>query len=170
MGDVSIRLLAAEDIPAIMAAFAALGWQRPDGHLERYLEEHRQGEREVLVAWQGDAFAGYVSILWHSYYSPFRDAGIPEINDFSVPRPLRRQGIGPRLLNEAERRIAGRSPVAGIGVGLSPDYGAAQRLYVKRGYIPDGRGLVSHGRPVGWGATVVVDDELALYYTKRLRP
>lgn len=170
MSDVSIRLLSAEDIPAIMATFAALGWQRPDDHLERYLEEQGQGEREVLVAWQGGAFAGYVSILWRSYYSPFRDASITEINDFSVPRPLRRQGIGSRLLEEVERRIAGRSPSAGIGVGMSPDYGAAQRLYVKRGYIPDGRGLISHGRPVAWGATVVVDDELALYFTKCLRP
>lgn len=167
MSDVSIRPLAAGDIPAIMAAFAALKWERP---IERYLEEQRQGEREVLVAWQGDAFAGYVSIVWHSYYSPFRDAGIPEINDFSVPRPLRRQGIGSRLLDEAERRIAGRSPSAGIGVGLTPDCGAAQRLYVKRGYGPDGRGVTSHGRQIWWGETVVADDELALYFTKRLRP
>lgn len=124
----------------------------------------------MLVAWRGDEFAGHVSILWRSYYAPFRDADIPEINDFSVPRHLRRQGIGSRLLDEAERRIAERSPLAGIGVGLTPDYGAAQRMYVKRGDIPDGRGVTSHGRQIRWGATVVVDDELALYFTKRLRP
>lgn len=170
MSDIIIRHLEAGDIPAIMAAFAAMGWKRADDHLERYVEEQRQGERQVLVAWQGNEFAGYVSIVWHSYYSPFRDAYIPEINDFSVPRRLRGQGIGSRLLDEVEQRIAERSPLAGIGVGLTPDYGAAQRLYVKRGYIPDGRGLVSHGHPVMWGETVVVDDELALYFTKRLHP
>ena len=30
--------------------------------------------------------------------------------------------------------------IVGIGVGLYPDYGSAQRLYIKRGYLPDGHG------------------------------
>jgi GNAT superfamily N-acetyltransferase len=167
MSDISIRIMATEDIPAITDAFAALRWERP---IERYLAEQSQGAREVLLAWQGGEFAGYVTIVWHSEYAPFRDAGIPEISDFSVPQSLRRQGIGSRLLDEAERRIAERSPLAGIGVGLSADYGAAQRLYVQRGYIPDSRGAIFHGRQVAWGATVVVDDEMALFFTKRLRP
>jgi len=51
---------------------------------------------------------------------------------------------------------------------MTADYGAAQRLYVKRGYLPDGRGLVAHGCHVTWGETVVVDDDLALYLTKML--
>jgi hypothetical protein len=37
--------------------------------------------------------------------------------------------------------VARRSGVVGIGVGLHPSYNAAQRLYVKRGYIPDARGI-----------------------------
>ena len=169
MGDVSIQLLTAGDVPAIAAAFAALGWHKPAAQYERYLAEQRRGEREVAVAWKGDAFAGYVTVVWHSGYAPFRDAGIPEIVDFNVLPHLRRRGIGSRLLDEAERRIAARSPVAGVGVGLYADYGAAQRLYVKRGYVPDGRGLVSHGRHVAGGEPVIVDDGLALYYTKGLR-
>jgi hypothetical protein len=86
-----------------------------------------------------------------------------------LPR-YRRQGIGSRLLDEAERLIAERAPEAGIGVGLDPDYGPAQRLYVQRGYVPDGRGLYTGDRPVFSGETVRVDDGLALYFTKRLRP
>ncbi len=31
-------------------------------------------------------------------------------------------------------------------------------------------GVVSLGRQIWWGETVVVDDDLALYSTKRLRP
>ncbi len=85
-----------------------------------------------------------------------------------LPR-LRRGGIGSRLLDEAERLIAERSPVAGIGVGLYTDYGAAQRLYIKRGYVPDSRGVLYHGRRVAWGDTVVIDDGLILYLTKALR-
>lgn len=172
MGDCSIRLLQADDIPVIAAAFAALGWHKPAVQYERYLAEQHRGERDALVAWQGDVFAGYVTVAWRSElgsnYPPFLDAGIPEIADFNVLPHLRRQGIGSRLLDEAERRIAERSSVVGIGVGLYNDYGAAQRLYVKRGYIPDGLGITSHGLRVTWGDTVVVDDDLVLYFTKTL--
>jgi ribosomal protein S18 acetylase RimI-like enzyme len=50
-----------------------------------------------------------------------------------LPR-YRRQAIGTKLMDEAERLILERSPIIGIGVGLDSDCGAAQRLYVKRGY------------------------------------
>lgn len=169
MGEIRILLLASGDIPILVAAFAALGWRKPAAQYERYLAEQQRGEREILVAWEGWAFAGYLTVVWHSTYPPFRDAGIPESVDFNVLPHLRRRGIGSRLLDEAERHIATRSPVAGIGVGLDADYGAAQRLYVKRGYVPDGRGLVSHGRHVARGEPVVVDDGLALFFTKNLR-
>jgi hypothetical protein len=69
-------------------------------------------------------------------------------------------------LDEAERKVSERSGVAGIGVGMSPDYGAAQRLYVRRGYVPDGNGLT--GRPVRPGAEITVNDGLVLYLTKAL--
>jgi GNAT superfamily N-acetyltransferase len=163
--DCRIHQLRADDISAISAAFAAFGWDRPPAQYEGYLAEQRQGEREVLVAWRDDTFVGYVTVVWNSGYAPFREAGIPEIADFNVLPTFRRQGIGSLLLDEAERRIAERSPVAGIGVGMTADYGAAQRLYVKRGYVPDGRGLVADRRPVSWCDTVLVDD-LALYFTK----
>lgn len=170
MDDLHIRLLTADDIPVIAAAFAALGWHKPTTQYERYLAEQRHGARAVLVAIQGGAFVGYVTVVWRSVYPPFRDAGIPEIVDVNVLPHRRRHGIGSRLLDEAERRIAERSSVAGIGVGLYADYGPAQRLYVKRGYVPDGRGIASDGRPVAGEETVVVDDALALYFTKVLSP
>ena len=71
-------------------------------------------------------------------------------------------------MDEAERKVSERSGVAGIGVGMSPDYGAAQRLYVRRGYVPDGRGLTSKGSPVKPGDEITVDDALVLYLTKTL--
>lgn len=33
-----------------------------------------------------------------------------------------------------------------LGVGLHYGYGAAQRMYVKRGYIPDGSGVWFNGK------------------------
>jgi ribosomal protein S18 acetylase RimI-like enzyme len=113
-------------------------------------------------------FAGYVTIRWQSDYAPFREQSIPEIADFNVLPPFRRRGIGTALMDEAERRISERSPMAGIGVGLYADYGAAQRMYVLRGYVPDGHGLSYRGRQVLGGEKVVVDDDLTLHLTKRL--
>ena len=70
-----------------------------------------------------------------------RTESIPEIQDLNVrPRiPTARHRLA-ALLDEAEQLIGARSPLAGIGFGLYADYGAAQRLYVKRGYVPDGHG------------------------------
>lgn len=157
------------DIAEIAAAFAAIGWRKPASQYARYLAEQGRGERVVLVARVEPVFAGYLTILWASTYPPFREAGIPEIQDFNVLPAFRRRGIGGRLMDAAEARIAARSPVAGIGVGLYADYGAAQRLYARRGYLPDGRGLAWRGQPVAPGSTVAVDDDLALYLTRALQ-
>jgi ribosomal protein S18 acetylase RimI-like enzyme len=167
-GTVLVRTMRAEDAAAVAAAFAAQGWYKPVEQYTRYLAESAQGQRVVLLAEHVGEFAGYVTIVWESDYPPFRDAAIPEIVDFNVLIKYQRRGIGTALLDEAERRIAVCSPVAGIGVGLTADYGAAQVLYVKRGYIPDGRGAVQYGQAVRHGERITVDDALAIYFTKRL--
>jgi len=166
--NLTIRLLQATDIGPIAAAFTALGWDKPASQYERYLQQQEQGYRVVLVALVAEEFAGYVTIVWQSHYPPFQAAKIPEINDFNVLPHFRRRKIGTRLMDEAERRIAERSPIVGIGVGLYPDYGAAQRMYVLRGYIPDGRGVYYDTQQVRPGQAVPVDDSLALYFTKPL--
>ncbi len=130
-GTVLVRTMQAEDTAVVAAAFAAQGWHKPVEQYTRYLEESVQGQRVVLLAEHAGEFAGYVTIVWESDYPPFREAGIPEIVDFNVLIKHQRGGIGTALLDEAERRIAMRSPVAGIGVGLTADYGAAQVLYVE---------------------------------------
>src|SRR5437868_153639 len=136
----SLRELSAVDGPLIARAFAVQGWSKPEEQYQRYYEQCMRGERVALIAEDEAGFAGYVTIEWVSGYPPFREAGIPEIADFNVLMRCRRVGIGTALLDEAERRIAARSAIAGIGVGLSGDYGAAQILYVRRGYVPDGQG------------------------------
>jgi GNAT superfamily N-acetyltransferase len=161
-----IRALQPRDPPVIAAAFAELGWPKPVEQYERYLEEQTAGTRDILVAWVDSQYAGYVTIRWESPYQPFN--GIPEIQDFNVLPNLRRQGIGTALMDAAEALVATRSPTVGIGVGLYPDYGNAQRLYVRRGYLPDGRGLIYDGRQVAPMETVRNDDSLTLMFTKQL--
>jgi GNAT superfamily N-acetyltransferase len=163
-----IRTLLQRDIQHIANAFQAIGWDKPAMLYQQYFCEQEAGQRTVLLAFKEDRFAGYLTINWQSDYLPFRAQNIPEIQDFNVLPQFQRRGIGTHLMDQAEQRIVRRSPTAGIGVGMYADYGAAQRLYVLRGYIPDGRGLVSMGDCVIPGSQITVDDGLILYFTKRL--
>ena len=165
----SLAPLQSSDLDDIVAAFRALGWGGKDrAQYERYLREQANGTRAVLLArWDG-VFAGYVTVQWLSSYEPFAAATVPEVNDFNVLPAFRRRRIGSALMDEAERLIAARSAIAGIGVGLHHDYGAAQRLYVLRGYVPDARGITAHGTRMNWGDSAKIDDDLVLWLTKAL--
>ena len=74
--------------------------------------------------------------------------------DLNVLPPFRNKGIGAQLLEVAERQAATRSHVVGLGVGLYRDYGNAQKLYIKKGYAPDGQGLTYQYQHVEPGAIV----------------
>ena len=165
----SIRLLESRDIPQIAEAFAKLGWHKPASQYEQYLLEQKLNRRNVYVAFIAEQFVGYVTVCWLSTYEAFRTANIPEIVDFNVLPEFRRQHIGTALIDTAESEIAQVSHIAGIGVGMTADYGAAQRMYVLRGYIPDGRGLHHKDRPLRYGEQLRVDDDLALFFTKELK-
>lgn len=164
--DLRIRPLAAADGPRLSAAFARQGWAKRRSLFRRYVEESARGERVALVAELAGRPVGYVTLDWAPDYEPFAEAGIPEIVDLNVLLAHRGRGIGDALLAAAERRAFARAGAVGLGVGLTEDYGAAQRLYVRRGYQPDGRGLHWRGRGLRHGDTVRVDDSLVLYLVK----
>ena len=165
---IRIHPLEAADIDPITDAFRAARWPKPREQYERYLREQEEGVRSVLVARAGAEVCGYGTVAWRSEYPPFMAARIPEIQDLNVLPKFRRRGIAMRLLDEAEGLVAERSAVVGIGVGLYADYGAAQRLYVRRGYVPDGRGAAYRNQPVRGGELVRADDDLVLYLTRAL--
>lgn len=166
---VLIRLLEQSDIRQIARAFEAIGWNKPASQYERYYREQVDKVRDMYVAILNSAVAGYLTICWTSTYGPFREDNIPEIVDFNVLPEYRRQGVGTQLMDKAESEIAKVSPIAGIGVGMDPDYGAAQRLYVLRGYVPDGRGLHYRDHYPAYGEKITLDDNLALYLMKKLK-
>jgi hypothetical protein len=56
----------------------------------------------------------------------------------------------------------------GIGVGLYKDYGFAQKLYVRIGYIPDGNGVTYKYQPATSGDSCPVDDDLIIWFKKDL--
>ena len=165
---VEIRPLEEADASAFEEAFAEMGWSKPAAQFLRYFQEQESGHRTVLVAqWEGTV-AGYVTILWESGDPHFRSRGIPEISDFNVLAKCRRKGIGGTLMDAAETIAAKSCGVVGLGVGLHPGYGSAQRLYVRRGYVPDGAGVVVEGDPVPEGAELRLDDRAMLRMTKEL--
>jgi hypothetical protein len=163
-----LRPIILTDCQAINSAFTAQGWDKPVSLYERYVNLQNSGARDVIIATVNEKFAGYLTIMWNSGYPPFQEQCVPEIVDFNVLMKYWRKGIGTSLMDEAERRVALVSPVAGIGVGVTGDYGAAQVLYSHRGYVPTGHGLVHNGLPLRRGQRVEVGDELAFYLTKSL--
>ena len=161
-----IRPLALDDADPISRAFAGIGWNKPARNYLDYVAAEARGDVATFSAWSDGAFAGYLVLYWCSSWPVFAEEGIPEIKDLNVLPAFRRRGIASQLLTAAEQRATERSAVVGIGVGMTADYGAAQRLYVLRGYVPDGRGLTTCGRPVQYGERVRVDDDLVLYFTR----
>lgn len=163
-----LREITEEDCELISIAFQKQGWNKPIQQYQEYVEMQERKSRDVIVALLDGDFAGYLTINWVSDYGPFRSENIPEIVDFNVLMKYQRLGVGTQLMDEAERRVRTVSKSIGIGFGLYKDYGAAQILYVKRGYVPDGRGIVKNSISLKYGDQVAVDDSLVLYLTKEL--
>ncbi|HEX8713702.1 MAG TPA: GNAT family N-acetyltransferase [Terracidiphilus sp.] len=170
LSSLQIRAMQDTDPAMIAAAFHRIGWKKTETQYRRYLDDQAAGSRLCRVAFVNGQFAGYVTLNWQPTYPPFAEAGIPEIQDLNVLPEFQRQGIATRLLDEIEALAGERTSTIGIAVGLHPGYNAAQRLYGRRGYIPDGRGITCRDRFLEEGAQIVLDDDLVLHLTRRLHP
>lgn len=163
----SIRKMQESDIKDLSRGFISQGWPSREEILTRYFKEQESGEREVLVAEVEGALAGYISILPCAKQGPFAEI-YPELSDFNVFEPFQNQGIGNLLLEEAEKRVRLISDKVTLGVGLHSGYGPAQRLYIKRGYIPDGTGVWYQNHQPAMNAVCEDIGELVLYLSKNL--
>jgi GNAT superfamily N-acetyltransferase len=134
-----------------------------------HLAGHGGAGGASLLAVRDGAAVGFVSVLWVSNYPGFAERGIPLVHQIAVAGPARRAGIGARLLAAAEDLARGHGAAElGITVGLFDEYGPAQRLYARRGYLPDGRGACLGQRPLPQGARVTMDHDVILWLTKDL--
>lgn len=169
MNKLELSLLNEDDIPEIVAAFSNIGWEKPRSIYERYIEEQNTNLRTVFIAKMAEKFCGYVTIKWKSDYQPFNLNNVPEISDLNVLPEFRKKGIGSALIQHCESTAMKRGHAEiGLGVGMTLDYGSAQRLYVQLGYMPDGNGLHYNYKAVNYSETVTVDDDLILYFKKQL--
>lgn len=62
-------------------------------------------------------------------------------------------------MDKAEQVAQNYSDVVSLGVALHKGYGPAQRLYVRRGYIPDGSGVWFQNQPLAPYAPCENNDE-----------
>ncbi len=122
----------------------------------------------MYVAYIENEIAGYGTLTKKSLYSYFADRNIPEIMDLNVLPNFRNQGIATKILNFLESDAAEISEYVGIGVGLYKDYGNAQSIYIKRGYVPNKEGITYDYKNVLPGENYRVDDDLVLWFVKML--
>ena len=163
----SIRKMQESDIKDLSRGFISQGWPSREEILTRYFKEQESGEREVLIADLTSTVAGYITILPYAKQGPF--AGMaPELSDFNVFEHFQNQGIGNLLLEESEKRVRLISDKVTLGVGLHSGYGPAQRLYIKRGYIPDGTGVWYQNHQPAMNAVCEDIGDLVLYLSKNL--
>lgn len=134
-----------------------------------YYEECLTREIDIVFAILSGQAVGYALLNWAPKYAYFKVHNMPEIQDLNVLRDHRARGIGRRLIKHCEGLARGKGCTEmGIGVGLDSSFGAAQRLYVKMGYIPDGQGVSYDRKQVSCGDFKPIDDQLCLMMTKLL--
>jgi GNAT superfamily N-acetyltransferase len=133
------------------------------------LADHAEPGGASLVAAHGHDVIGYVAIVWKSNFAGFRSRNTPLVHQIAVAGPYRRRGVATSLMDAAEQLARDRGiATLGITAGLSSEYGPAQRLYGRRGYVPDGRGACQGQQPLRKGMHVTVDDDLIIWLTKDL--
>lgn len=167
--DLLIRDMEEADAQILNDEYTAQGWHPDLDYYYMRIREAAEGKCAALTALWHDQPAGNVYLYYAANEGPFKGKGWPIIVDFGVLKKHQRKGIGNHLMDVAEQ-IAGRhADTVCLGVGLSREYGTAQRMYVKRGYIPDGSGVWYQDKQcVQYETTCTIDDDLVLFFYKPL--
>lgn len=147
----------------------SFGFSHDRSHYERCLERQAAGDLDIVLAYLDTQAAGFCVLNYQPRYAYFKKCGLPEVQDLNVLRLHRRQGIGQKMIEFCEEYARCKGYVEmGIGVGLDSSFGAAQRLYVRLGYVPDGAGLTYDRKQVAVGEFRPIDENLCLMMTKKL--
>lgn len=167
---VTITLVTKADVDDLYAILMQMQAGREAFYFERCLSEQELGHRYIFIARLQDGTpAGYVMLNRKPQYPSFRHMNIPEIQDLSVAPNHRRQGIGAQMIDVCEQQAKqDGADMIGIGVGMPASFGAAQRLYVSKGYMPDGAGVCYDNDRVTEGEMRPVDELLCLKLIKTL--
>jgi len=168
---ITIKPMEFDDILTLSQRKGLFAFDNEGAYFQTCYDLQQSGARIVFIAKDaGDIPQGYVILNFAPRYSLFQKLKIPEIQDLNVHPDSRNQGIGRALVELCEDIIRERGDVnqIGISVGLHKGFGAAQRLYAKLGYIPDGNGVTYDRNPVSPHEMRTIDDDLCLMMVKSL--
>ena len=167
-GKLTIRSMEAGDPQVIYDTYMTYGWHPQIEYYQNYMKEEQLGERLTFIAvWEG-AVVGLCTLVLHPKEGPWAGGDYPEIVDLAVFYHVHNLGIGNKLLDVAETEAAKRADMVFLAVGVHSGYGPAQRIYAKRGYIPDGSGVWYQGKVLDQYAPCVNDDDLLLFLSKNV--
>lgn len=169
INDIVIRDMIETDPEVITKEEHLQGWihQKIEKYTQR-LQDVADNKCVALVAEYKGNVAGYFNVYFNTMCGLLGGKGFPELIDLGVFKKYRNHGIGTVLLQVAEQVAKKYADTVVIGMGLHRDYGSAQRMYVKNGYIPDGSGIWWQGKPLEPYADLKNDDEVAIYFSKKL--
>lgn len=167
--NLSIQICDESHLPALNQFAIDAKHSVEDRYFETAFQEQLDKKRLIFLAFSDAVLVGYAHLNFFPQYTPFLRMGIPEIQDIIVHPNHRRQGIGEQIIKSCEAEARSRSMTdIGIGVGVGGNFGAAQRLYHRMGYAPDGNGVVFDRIPIQTGDIRAIDDRLCLMLIKTL--
>lgn len=165
--NITIKRLEETDIPRIPNPYSKA--EENQKKWKRHYQEQCKNKRIAFLLLKKDKVIGYASLLRFPSYLGFRKAKIPEINELWIADSERKKGFATHLIQHIEKvaRKEGYKQI-GIGVGLYADYGPAQRLYYKLGFMLDGNGVTYLYKKTTPGDLYPLDDHFLIWLTKKL--
>lgn len=137
-------------------------------YLKKQIQHQEDGLCTALLAVYEEKIAGYVYLYYHCKWGGLANQSYPGIVDLFVMDDYRSKGIGNTLMSVAENIAKQYANQVYLDVGLCSSFGSAHRLYAKRGYIPDGKGVYYDDKVCETNAVCKNNDDLTLCLIKEL--
>ena len=168
MNNIEVRPIRDDEIVALCEAEGDKSEENIK-YYKRYLNWQREGECTFLIALLDGEIAGYVFVLYQDRWGSMADARQPGLADLNVFPWNRRCGVGNALLEKAEEIAALYGASLHLDVHVTATAGQAHRLYFRRGYLPDGRGIYHKYKQYDSAMGEVNPDDLTLLLIKSLK-
>lgn len=165
--NIDVRIMDYDDIPLICKADNDKS-ESNIVYLRNQIENQKKQECSALLALYNGEIAGYVFLYYKCRWGGLANCDLPCVIDLIVFEKYRKNGIATALMDIAEKIAKKHSNKVYLDVCLNSEYGPAQRLYVKRGYVPNGKGAYYEEKVCETNAICKNDDELTLCLVKEL--